>query len=174
MSEEYKISYPDIPYGSAILCEDIRQENNGKLLLIGAFSGDMLAHKPFPMKVPPLWLHASFSLPTAFLNKECMLQIRVVDDSGTATELVDAAIPTNTDNFGGLSGAEIHALALTANIKLPPFDLVSESVLLVAVRVDNCIYPLRSINIRSAVADDAKPDAAKSAAPAPAPSAPSA
>lgn len=50
---------PQIKIDHAILCDDVRQENNGKLILIGVYSTDILVHH-FPSTLNlSLFLHGS-------------------------------------------------------------------------------------------------------------------
>jgi hypothetical protein len=42
---------PSTPGGYSIFCDDIRQENNGKQILIGLYTGDMLIDA-FPIQLP--------------------------------------------------------------------------------------------------------------------------
>lgn len=52
---------PSVKPDYAILCDDIRQEQNGKLILIGVYSGDILLRE-FPGKLNiALLLHGSIS-----------------------------------------------------------------------------------------------------------------
>ena len=42
---------PPVKLDYAILCDDIRKEDNGKMMLIGIYSGDILV-PTFPSKLP--------------------------------------------------------------------------------------------------------------------------
>jgi hypothetical protein len=43
---------PSLPSGFVIFCDDIRREDNGKLIYIGVYGADMLIPGPFPALLP--------------------------------------------------------------------------------------------------------------------------
>jgi hypothetical protein len=54
---------PDI-YGYTVFCDDIRQESDGKFIFIGVYSGAMIVHVPFPVKL------ATFAMSTTILQRK--------------------------------------------------------------------------------------------------------
>ena len=46
------IFVPKSPFGYTIFCDEIRQENNGKLIYIGVYTGEMLFYGPPPGVLP--------------------------------------------------------------------------------------------------------------------------
>jgi hypothetical protein len=50
---------PSTPYGYTIFCDDVRQEDNGKLLLIGVYAGVMFVPS-FPFAAPRLTFRVTY------------------------------------------------------------------------------------------------------------------
>lgn len=51
------------PYGETIFCDDIREEVNGKISIIGIYSGTLIVYQPFPLHL------AKFSLLTSYYER---------------------------------------------------------------------------------------------------------
>jgi hypothetical protein len=54
-----EISWPT-PYGYTIFCDDIRNEIDGKVTLVGIYSADMIFKVPLPVIVPKLGIVISY------------------------------------------------------------------------------------------------------------------
>jgi hypothetical protein len=59
---------PDV-FGSCIFCDDIRIENTGKLIYIGAYTGHMYVPNSFPVVIQKLAVAVNYSqLPSKFIS----------------------------------------------------------------------------------------------------------
>ena len=56
----------DVEFTSALVCEDCRREENGKLILIGVYSGGVLSTQPFPLKFRPMFYLAGHATPGTY------------------------------------------------------------------------------------------------------------
>jgi hypothetical protein len=62
------IDSPDV-FGSCIFCDDIRIENTGKLIYIGAYTGRMYVPNSFPVVIQKLAVAIDYSqLPSKFMS----------------------------------------------------------------------------------------------------------
>jgi len=68
------------PYLDAIYCDDIRHETNGKLTLIGVYSGSMVASE-LPITLPKLCIVAKVVSPLKDEFDVLKVEIRVDDDT---------------------------------------------------------------------------------------------
>lgn len=67
----------DVEFTNALVCEDCRREENGKLILIGVFSGGVLSIQPFPLKFRPTFYLAGHATPGTY-----EIQFRFLPPSG--------------------------------------------------------------------------------------------
>ncbi|WP_143595019.1 hypothetical protein [Thioclava sp. DLFJ4-1] len=68
------------PYGTTIFCDDIRNEVNGKLTLIGCYSGDMNFTNPGPATLPTFSALVNIRIPKTTIFRS--LKLHVIKEEG--------------------------------------------------------------------------------------------
>lgn len=100
-------AFPNIDIVSLVVCDEIRKEDNGKAILIGVYSGDILVNE-LPIQIGiSLWVHLNVSGPG-----EIPFEFRFVGIKSAVSELSGNA------NIKG-AGAAI--------ISTPPIPVLLES-----------------------------------------------
>jgi hypothetical protein len=77
---------PDV-YGYTIFCDDIRREVDGKFSFIGAYSGTMFVHVPFPVTLPIFGLAITLFQKKTIFVPEVGLQIFLPGDPEDAPSI---------------------------------------------------------------------------------------
>lgn len=80
------VDSPDV-FGNTIFCDDIRQESNGKFLLVGVYQGVILMNVAFPVKIPRLALVVTVSQKIEKFHPHMVLQIFLPGDSDEKASL---------------------------------------------------------------------------------------
>jgi hypothetical protein len=118
---------PSTPSGHSLFCDEIRQEDNGKQLLIGLYNGDMLVES-LPILLP------SFRILIRYQERptESRLPVRFVvtapDESGNDLQIFQAEVPREAFDQIQIPSDDIDEpfLALALNAAFSPLILAHQ------------------------------------------------
>jgi hypothetical protein len=100
---------PDV-YGYTIFCDDIRQEVGGKIFFIGAYSGTMIVHIPFPATLAAFAMGITLFQRRSVFIPNIGLRVFLPGDPDDAPS-IQAEIVENTEGaIAAITAAESEAL----------------------------------------------------------------
>lgn len=146
------IVYPNIPGGSAIFCDDIRDEVGGKVTLVGTYGSDMIVGSEAPIALPQLCCAAFVRLDKDALAENVTIQIvkHLASDTietialAELTDLKNLSIPEQKPVYGESK----RFLSLRAAIRMSPFFIEEETTLRAIAVIDADEYLLGALTIR--------------------------
>lgn len=80
------IIHPAMPAGYVIFCDDIRQEVNGKITLVGVYGGEMTIYGNAPASIPKLGIAIRFRVDPNDLPLSAIIQ--VTKETASETEIL--------------------------------------------------------------------------------------
>jgi hypothetical protein len=98
-------------FGHTVFCDDIRQELGGKVSFIGAYSGTLIVHTPFPIALPRFGLAVTYFEKHGACSGPVSLRIYFPGDESTSPS-IDAELP--------IEEIRKQALAAKQEAGLPP------------------------------------------------------
>ncbi|MGX7873919.1 hypothetical protein ACVDG5_015240 [Mesorhizobium sp. ORM6] len=136
------------PHASVIFCDDIRMENNGKLIYIGVYNDDILFNGPFPWALPGgLRCAIRYHEPYPTVVPSFAIRVRLENKSTGITNILEqplqAGLPTELPQKPPFEFETdtIHMLTLALQVQLPGLGFEEPAKLsVVIVRNDEEIY----------------------------------
>ncbi len=128
------LKYPAKSAGTCIVCEDIRTEVTGKLIMIGVYPGETIRFFSKPTDENPGRLNMAISFWFRGARGEFLTKISVTDPQGE--KIVDRELGTQNVEDGkvmsfvvGVQGAEFHShgkfqISLSLNDRIYEFPLI--------------------------------------------------
>jgi hypothetical protein len=106
------ISPPDF-YGHSIFCDDIRQEMNGKVTFVGAYTDHMVVHGAFPCLLPKFGVWIQYNQRPSLVIKPIQFAIFLPTDSDDKPSILLQIPDEQTDQAIAKSGYLAKDLALS-------------------------------------------------------------
>lgn len=151
------VDTPDV-FGSTIFCDDIRQESNGKFLLIGVYQGVILMNVAFPVKIPRLALVVSVSQKVDKFHPHMVLHIFLPGDSDEKASLTAefgeneaGALLKHADanaDAMGLPVGDRHYTTAHMNLQWDGLEIKQPGSIKVRVDIGGKRYKLGTIQVR--------------------------
>lgn len=116
---------PHSPSANTIFCDDIRREDNGKLLLIGMYVGGMTVVGPAP-HIPTLAMFLTYSEPRGCSEDAVRMEVLL---SGKNEPLIAMTVLNAGPRPDVIGDDEENRLAIMAPVKLPPFLIEGPSTI---------------------------------------------
>ena len=150
------------PYGLTIFCDDIRQEVNGKLTLVGCYGSDLHILGTYPAVLPTLAAHINIRLPFS-LAIESLKIVVTKEDSGGVEEIMsmeadtsEASKPDEEMKDQIIKGEKI--LSILVPFKWSPVQFLSDGKIKVRGYIDGTTeLKLGSLTVSLYKVDDAAP-----------------
>lgn len=139
---------PDI-FGYAIFCDDIRFEHEGKVTLVGTYSGSMLIHGSLPAVMPKFGIHVNFRQRTSLYDPKLKLMIFVPGDEEDRPSF---EIDMRTPDDARPPGAEMPFIGAVANVVLAPLSIPTEGKIQVRVVRDGVVHKIGSLQVQASPA----------------------
>jgi hypothetical protein len=145
---------PDV-YGYTIFCDDIRQEVGGKLSFMGAYSGTMIVHLPFPAQLPTFAMGITLlQRASAFVSK-VGLRVSLPGDpedapsiQAEAADSVESAAAAAVSAEEDASGsAEDGYLSLNAHLKFVQLVIKQPGLIKVRAAIGDNLIRLGSLRV---------------------------
>lgn len=141
---------PD-PHGIAIYCDDVRQEIDGKITIVGAYNEGLTVKSDQPPVLPKIGIVIFAHIPVLTTRK---YTVRIVYRSGDKDDILvdeEEIIPDDIT----LEGGELFAVRIV--IVLSPFRVRSGGVLRSRIRIGGMTVKLGALKI-NCLSDQAAPD----------------
>jgi hypothetical protein len=84
------------PYGHTVICDDIREEINGKITYVGVYQSDLIVNVPFPTSLPMLCFGVFYNSPRELAHEMAGMEIRVYFP-GDSEDAPTVKLPGNPD-----------------------------------------------------------------------------
>jgi hypothetical protein len=116
---------PQSPWGYALVCDDIRQENTGKYIYTGVYTNDIIIYAPIPVSLPKLGFVISY-----YENREESKDdiIIFVCAPGASREAPTAKLEITREKFNAATEAialidEDSLVGINTNLQLSPVEI---------------------------------------------------
>lgn len=149
---------PDL-FGSTIFCDDIRQEADGKVTLVGSYGNVMVVHGTFPVTLPKFGFHILFGQKRAVFDAKIGIRIFMPGDADDApsivadmTELAAGAAAANAAQFKPplpTPPGETSVISLTANVLVSPLVIASPGYIRVRIARQGNLVRIGTLSVSS-------------------------
>jgi len=140
----------------AIYCDDVRQENTGKLCMIGVYTGDLVVRQ-MPATLPQLVLNLTASTPATEPFERIKVEVRRDDevllslDSSDETTGLTQALENARREAEALENIEERVQVIRMALHLAPFEITKPGVLRVRMETEREGEVLRAPALRLAM-----------------------
>ena len=129
------------PYGTTVFCDDIRHEINGKLTLVGCYSGEMNFNGPPPGLLPSFGALVNIRVPVTMPFK--VIKLRVLKEEGQeVSEILAAEVKAEEARIDDVNDApkreelEQKVISLTFPCQWSPLSMNSAGFIKVRAYLD--------------------------------------
>lgn len=126
-----------ITSGYSVFCDDIRQEINGKLTLVGCYQGSIIFFSEAPSQYPKFCIFPTIQIPSELDFEYFNIYIEVVKDDGTSEIVFDTGEQKNEFTPDPNNSTDPDSfLAISTNIIFSPFNFSEIKMIRVRARID--------------------------------------
>ncbi len=139
--------------GSAIFCDDIRQELGGKYSLMGCYTGSIVFSDALPTVCPKFCIQAELSIPLNYDFRTVNFFLEVEMEDGESHKIFEtgAIEPERPRNLTEEQAAKDDAvLQINIPVTFTPFEVPTLGVLKMRAYVDDRLIKLGSLIIETA------------------------
>ena len=153
---------PTDVFGNTVFCDDIRHEIDGKISFIGTYPGGMQVHGSFPATVPKFAFSISLWQRRTVFQKKIELWIYLPEDEEEKPSVVstletpDPPEPTQSADALMFPGGPF--VVMRAQIIMAGMVVKAPGVIRVRALREGKLFPIGSLPIRGAAAQQASPD----------------
>lgn len=121
----------EIPYGTTIFCDDIRDELGGKKTYVGVYSGNLILEGGFPAAIPQFAFAITYFEPLEMSDEDVILRIFLPGSSEMAAVEIPLPVKDARKNIRMLNDPDSNIVGVSAGFKISPLVLENEGKILV-------------------------------------------